>query len=973
MITAHQASANHHGKVVHYPPPMNDTDPKAPPDKVPAPGTGSSADAQTVVPSTPAKSSPVEELPESFGRYRVQRQLGRGGMGTVYLAQDTHLDRPVALKVPHAALAADEALRERFYREARAAGRLNHPNICPIYDVGAIDGIHHMVMAYIEGRPLSELLSEYRNEARAAALMRSVALAMQEAHDAGIIHRDLKPGNIMIDRRGEPVVMDFGLARTTHTDSVHHTGLGEILGTPHYMSPEQASGDSDAVGPATDIYSLGVILYQLLCGRAPFQGSVTAVLVQLASGPIVSPSRYRGDLNPRLEAVCLSAMARTVAERTKSMRLFAANLEEFLHIPGATPVRAPGNAPAATGVVQKAIDLLRRWGWHRTVEILSEAPLPGGEAMLLSLTGDDSEPTRAFLEGTPPEFRQWVAMGQIYRALQNYDFGTAETLLEPLLSDTQAPADPVLEANLHHVNGFLRLRRGHVEASMDLLHRALALLGRDHFLTGRLLDTLGELYAGRNNYHAAREFHQLAIQCKEAHDDEAGVGFSRCRLGRLCMEWGELDQAEEHLNADLRLVQKTGQKDLEAQVLQYLARVMLERGYLEETKGRQAAARRHWAQATEWLTFAADQYKERAQVVLEGLAIKDLGEASVALDQLVEAEAHLKRAEEILSRAGYTKGLAEVQRVLGALHCKQGQYPQALKALQVALLEFDHTRQALPAARAQLALARTLATSKAMARIVTQGYLDALLRAEACRRTMLVRIVEQELAGVDPEALSRHVFHRVRGRLATADTTSLVTGASEQASVLFLNLKGFTAFCQGMDPGEIMVTLNQMLSDLEGALMRHQALVTAFLGGGFMAVLLGASHAERAVDTALDLFDVSRDFNRPREVLGLKLVPVRIGVASGSVAVGNIGTYRKMEFTAVGPAVTVASRLVRLGEGGFPCISQETYDLVQGRFHFRPDSPRTVDLVGIGRRQIWDVVGRARERSGSGKAGSLHR
>jgi serine/threonine protein kinase/class 3 adenylate cyclase len=943
---------------------MNDADDIA--NKSPASGNISNEEIQTVVPTTPQKLLPLPaELPAVFGRYRIQRLLGRGGMGAVYLAQDTQLDRPVALKIPNAELAADEVIRDRFYREARAAGRLNHPNICPIYDVGAIDGVHHMTMAFIEGRPLSELIAEYRSEGRAATLVRSVALAMQEAHDAGIIHRDLKPGNIMIDRRGEPVVMDFGLSRTLRADVARRTGQGEILGTPHYMSPEQAAGDPDAVGPSSDVYSLGVILYELLCGRPPFQGSLTAILLQLASGPLAPPSRYRAKVDSRLEAICLAAMARSPVERTRSMCDFATSLSDFLQVPDSAPAHGMSVTPSDTGG-QEAIDLLRRWGWHRTVELLQDRPLPGAEFLLPALTGDTSDPVQAFLNAASPEVRQWAAMGRVFVSLRNYDFGTAETLLAPLLSDRQAPTDPVLMANLHHINGFLRLRRGQVESAVELLHRALSLLGRDHFLTGRLLDTLGELYAGRHNYHAAREFHQLAIQCKMAHGDEAGVGLSRCRLGRLCLEWGELDQAEEHLNADLRLVQKTGQKDLEAQVLQYLARIMLERGYQEESAGRRAAASRKWMQSVEWLEWSAAQFKEREQIVLHGLAIKDLGEASVALDKLDAAEAHLKQAEEIFGRASYPKGLAEVRRVQGALHCKQGQHPAALKALQGALVEFDQTRQALPATLAQLELARTLAASKAMKRIVTQAYLDALTRAEACRRTVLVRRVEEELAGLDPEALSHHVFRRVRGRLATADTASLVTGESEQASILFLNLQGFTAFCQGMDPEEIMVTLNQMLSDLEDVVMRHQALVTAFLGGGFMAILMGANHAERAVDTALDLFTVSHDFNRPREVLGLKLMPVKIGVASGPVSVGNIGTYHKMEYTAVGPAVTLASRLVRLGETGFPCISQETYELAQGRFHFRPDSPRTVDLVGIGRRPLWDVAGRVKERSGSG-------
>jgi adenylate cyclase len=160
-----------------------------------------------------------------------------------------------------------------------------------------------------------------------------------------------------------------------------------------------------------------------------------------------------------------------------------------------------------------------------------------------------------------------------------------------------------------------------------------------------------------------------------------------------------------------------------------------------------------------------------------------------------------------------------------------------------------------------------------------------------------------------------------------------------------------------------MATLNQLMADLGVVLEKNRAQVTSYLGGGFMAILLGQGHAERGVDSALDLFKVIAEFNRPREVLGLRLLPARIGVASGPVSLGNIGTYHKMDFTAVGPPVNMSARLMRQGDDSTPCISQETADLVQGRFTFKPDSPRTVDLKDIGRRQVWDVTGRSRERT----------
>ena len=194
-------------------------------------------------PQQPAEGKP-DALPEQFGRYRVGKVLGRGGMGAVYLAHDTELDRPVALKVPHFARTGSSGARERFLREARAAAALSHPNICPVYDVGAIDSVPYLTMAYIEGRPLSDLVrSGPLPLNQAAVLVRQMALALEEAHQRGIIHRDLKPSNVMLNHRDEPIIMDFGLARLTTSADARLTAAGQMLGTPAYMPPEQVNGE----------------------------------------------------------------------------------------------------------------------------------------------------------------------------------------------------------------------------------------------------------------------------------------------------------------------------------------------------------------------------------------------------------------------------------------------------------------------------------------------------------------------------------------------------------------------------------------------------------------------------------------------------------------------------------------------------------------------------------------------------------
>ncbi len=273
-----------------------------------------------------------DPLPEDFGRYRIIKVLGQGGMGVVYLARDTQLDREVALKVPHLDGERGRTLRDRFEQEARAAARIHHPNICPIYDVGEIDGKPYLTMAFIDGKPLSNWLRQGKLSSRqAAGVLRKLALALHEAHQCGVVHRDLKPANVMINRRGEPIIMDFGLARRYRSEDTRLTRIGSTIGTPTYMAPEQCRGERQSIGPASDIYSLGVILYALLAGRPPFTGDdAMAVLSKVLLDEPPPPSAGRADAEPELDRICLKAMAKKVEHRYASSAAMAADLSAFL-------------------------------------------------------------------------------------------------------------------------------------------------------------------------------------------------------------------------------------------------------------------------------------------------------------------------------------------------------------------------------------------------------------------------------------------------------------------------------------------------------------------------------------------------------------------------------------------------------------------------------------------------------------------
>jgi serine/threonine protein kinase len=287
--------------------------------------------------SPPSAGSSTEEssadLPRKLGRYELLEELGRGGMGTVYLAFDSQLDRQVALKVPHFRPNENSCLLERFYREARAAAQIEHPNLCPLHDVGEIDGVAYLSMSYIEGTSLAKLLKRETPfpQRRAAQIVHKLALGLEKAHQRGIVHRDIKPSNVMITEDGEPVLTDFGLAQRLEVDGARLTHSGLILGTPSYMAPEQADGDLVAVGPKSDVYSLGVMLYELLTGRVPFCGSLLSVLSRLGKERPAPPSAHRPDLDPRLEAICLKAMAKRPASRFQSAAELADALNEYLN------------------------------------------------------------------------------------------------------------------------------------------------------------------------------------------------------------------------------------------------------------------------------------------------------------------------------------------------------------------------------------------------------------------------------------------------------------------------------------------------------------------------------------------------------------------------------------------------------------------------------------------------------------------
>jgi len=264
-------------------------------------------------------------------RYRVSRRIGSGGMADVWLAEDTHLQRQVALKILHSRFLQDQSFVARFQREAEHAAGLQHPNIVAVFDRGQDDGVNYIAMRYVEGPTLKELIERGLTPDQAAALVRQVLEGARFAHRNGIVHRDLKPQNVIVDQEGKAVVTDFGIARAGVSEI---TQTGSVMGTPQYLSPEQAQGFE--VTPVSDLYSIGVILYEALTGRVPFEGeSAVAVAMKQVSEVPQRPSSINPQVWPALDAVVMRALEKEPGQRFQSADAFIAALDEAMKAPRA--------------------------------------------------------------------------------------------------------------------------------------------------------------------------------------------------------------------------------------------------------------------------------------------------------------------------------------------------------------------------------------------------------------------------------------------------------------------------------------------------------------------------------------------------------------------------------------------------------------------------------------------------------------
>ena len=305
-------------------------------------------------------SSPAERIPPDagtrlkyFGDYELLEEIARGGMGVVWKARQSSLNRDVALKMIRAGALASPDEVARFLREAEAAANLQHPNIVAIHEVGEHDGQHYFSMDWWTGRDLGALVTDGPlPPQRAARYVKIIAEAIHFAHQRGTLHRDLKPQNVLIDAADQPRITDFGLAKIMKDDS-QLTQSGVVMGSPSYMPPEQAAGRHGDIGPASDVYSLGAMLYELLTGRPPFRGATAmATLRDVMEAEPAAPRRLKADIPPDLETICLKCLEKSPSARYPTARALAEELDRFLK---GEPIQA---RPASA--VRKVVSWARR-------------------------------------------------------------------------------------------------------------------------------------------------------------------------------------------------------------------------------------------------------------------------------------------------------------------------------------------------------------------------------------------------------------------------------------------------------------------------------------------------------------------------------------------------------------------------------------------------------------------------------------
>jgi len=612
------------------------TDPDAtlPPPTLPPPEVFSPTDA-TLDPNDPrvqafhaaaqkTSRGPTIATGASFGDYHLIEPIAKGGMGIVYKAKQRKLNRIVAIKMILAGQFADQADIDRFYAEAEAAAALSHPNIVAIHEVGEFDGQHFFSMDFIDGQSLSDLVRENPLPARRAAeIVRTLAETMQYAHDNGIVHRDLKPSNVLLDKKQRPLITDFGLAKQV-TNQSQLTMAGAVVGTPSYMPPEQAAGKSDEVGPWSDLYSLGAILYELVTGRPPFQAATPFETIrQVLEAEPLSPRLLNPGIPKDLETICLKCLQKARTNRYASAQELADELGRFLR---GEPIQA-----------RPISQLARFWRLCRRYPITSAA-IAAAVLMLVTVAGVSSAAyvlTAAAKRQSDQSFRDAMqAVNEMFTVVSE------ETLLNQ--PGMQPLREKLLNKAKEYFERFLTQRADDPQVAVEL--------AGTYYRLGRIAMLLQSPDDAVAPYQSARAIQErLAAGRSATASHLAALGDTLNALGEVWAKKKDFEAARREYLEAARLRERLVALDgASAEYQRALANSYMNLGLAARYMGDRAEARRQFERAQSIRQAAIAQHPNDRKLRRDlGQGYYNLGDLDRVDERAADMETHLKSAIQV--------------------------------------------------------------------------------------------------------------------------------------------------------------------------------------------------------------------------------------------------------------------------------------------------------------------------------------